>query len=91
MTTVGLSAEQQTDRWYAGSAEDRARMHLLRHCCGLYQGNHPFHNYTKRRLYRTPEAVSTAGTFLFILFFYLTMGSQVAQAAAVCLFHDVCV
>ncbi|KAL3133971.1 hypothetical protein ABBQ32_008415 [Trebouxia sp. C0010 RCD-2024] len=44
-----------------GSAEDEACMRLLRQCCSLYQGNHPFHNYTKRRLYRTLESPSTAG------------------------------
>ncbi|KAL0039788.1 hypothetical protein WJX77_008016 [Trebouxia sp. C0004] len=35
-----------------GSPEDKARMGLLRQCCSLFQGRHPFHNYTKRRLYR---------------------------------------
>ena len=57
----GCSEEQQTKHWCAGGADDQARMHLLRHCCSLYRGNHPFHNYTKRRLYRVPKAPSTTG------------------------------
>lgn len=57
-----VSAEQQTAILCAGSAEDKARMHLLRRCCSLFQGNHPFHNYTKRRLYRIPEAPPRTGT-----------------------------
>ena len=40
---------------HAGDAEDKARMNLLRQCCALFQGNHTFHNYTKRRLYRVPN------------------------------------
>ncbi|KAL0045471.1 hypothetical protein WJX82_007559 [Trebouxia sp. C0006] len=35
-----------------GSTVDDARMGLLRQCCSLFEGRHPFHNYTKRRLYR---------------------------------------
>ena len=44
-----------------GGTEDAARMRLLRQCCDLYQGNHPFHNYTKRRLYRPSEKRLPAG------------------------------
>lgn len=46
---------------YAGGPDDRARMDLLRQCCSMYEGNHPFHNYTKRRLYRTSETQSATG------------------------------
>lgn len=35
-----------------GSDEDARRLQLLRQCLALYEGSHPFHNYTKRRLYR---------------------------------------
>eukprot|EP00208_Stichococcus_sp_RCC1054_P004074 CAMPEP_0206148292 /NCGR_PEP_ID=MMETSP1473-20131121/36198_1 /ASSEMBLY_ACC=CAM_ASM_001109 /TAXON_ID=1461547 /ORGANISM="Stichococcus sp, Strain RCC1054" /LENGTH=546 /DNA_ID=CAMNT_0053545583 /DNA_START=349 /DNA_END=1989 /DNA_ORIENTATION=- len=37
-----------------GGEEDQRRLHLIRDCLALYKGSHPFHNYTKRRLYR-PE------------------------------------
>ena len=62
LTSVFLVVQQQTAILYAGSAEDKARMHLLRRCCNLFQGNHPFHNYTKRRLYRIPVAPPGPGT-----------------------------
>lgn len=35
-------------------------MDLLRECCTLYRGNNPFHNYTKRKLYRLPAATQPA-------------------------------
>lgn len=44
-----------------GSTEDNARMRLLRQCCTLFQGRHPFHNYTKRRLYRIRTADAARG------------------------------
>ena len=44
-----------------GSAEDKECLAALRQCCSLYQGNHPFHNYTKRRLYRIPTADAMSG------------------------------
>ncbi len=60
MSVVQLDAVvAYADSTYADSTEDKERMDLLRQCCSLYQGNHPFHNYTKRRLYRVP-AVETA-------------------------------
>jgi len=46
---------------HAGSTEDKARMGLLRQCCSLFQGRHPFHNYTKRRLYRIRTADTARG------------------------------
>ncbi|EIE24783.1 pseudouridine synthase [Coccomyxa subellipsoidea C-169] len=38
-----------------GSEEDRERLRLLRECLALYEGVHAFHNFTKRRLYRTSQ------------------------------------
>ena len=46
---------------HVGSTEDNARMRLLRQCCTLFQGRHPFHNYTKRRLYRIRTADAARG------------------------------
>lgn len=37
---------------HAGSAEDEAILDRLRGALTLFEGTHPFHNYTKRRLYR---------------------------------------
>ncbi|PSC73076.1 tRNA pseudouridine synthase [Micractinium conductrix] len=37
-----------------GGEADAARMALLRAAWERFQGTHPFHNYTKRRLYREP-------------------------------------
>ena len=54
----GLSSCSAT---HAGSTEDEARMRLLRQCCSLFQGRHPFHNYTKRRLYRIRTAHTAGG------------------------------
>ena len=39
----------------AGSADDAHRLERLRQCCQLFVGTSPFHNYTKRRLYRGPQ------------------------------------
>lgn len=36
----------------AGGAEDEATLERLRATLALFEGTHPFHNYTKRRLYR---------------------------------------
>ncbi|PRW32888.1 tRNA pseudouridine synthase [Chlorella sorokiniana] len=41
-----------------GSEADAARLELLRTAWERFQGTHPFHNYTKRRLYREPAAAS---------------------------------
>ena len=35
-----------------GGTEDAARLQLLRDTLALFEGTHPFHNYTTRRLYR---------------------------------------
>ena len=35
-----------------GGAEDAARLAALAECWASFEGHHPFHNYTKRRLYR---------------------------------------
>ncbi|KAI3430436.1 hypothetical protein D9Q98_005031 [Chlorella vulgaris] len=37
-----------------GGEADAARLALLRQAWESYQGTHPFHNYTRRRLYRGP-------------------------------------
>jgi hypothetical protein len=37
----------------AGGKEDEATLERLRSALQLFEGTHPFHNYTKRRLYRT--------------------------------------
>ena len=44
----------------AGSADDADRLHLLRRCCQLFVGTSPFHNYTKRRLYRGAQRATPA-------------------------------
>lgn len=36
----------------AGGKEDEATLERLRSALQLFEGTHPFHNYTKRRLYR---------------------------------------
>ncbi|BDA49208.1 probable tRNA pseudouridine synthase 1 at N-terminal half [Coccomyxa sp. Obi] len=38
-----------------GGEQDRERMRLLRECLALFEGVRPFHNFTKRRLYRAPQ------------------------------------
>lgn len=35
-----------------GGAEDAQRLALLSEAWASFEGSHPFHNYTKRRLYR---------------------------------------
>ncbi len=39
----------------AGREQDRERMRLLRECLALFEGVRPFHNFTKRRLYRASQ------------------------------------
>ena len=36
----------------AGGAEDAERLRLLRACLVAFEGQHAFHNFTQRRLYR---------------------------------------
>jgi hypothetical protein len=43
-----------------GGPEDAERLARLAQCWALFEGNHPFHNYTQRRLYRD-EAVARQG------------------------------
>jgi tRNA U38,U39,U40 pseudouridine synthase TruA len=43
----------------AGGKEDDERMLLLRECLRLCEGVHPFHNFTKRRLYRDSQRQHT--------------------------------
>lgn len=53
-----ISPALQTKRVFrcdSGGEEDRERMQLLRACLALFQGVRPFHNFTKRRLYRAPQ------------------------------------
>ena len=40
--------------WWGGTGgkEDDATLERLRSALQLFEGTHPFHNYTKRRLYR---------------------------------------
>ena len=66
---------------HAGGAEDQARMDLLRRCCSVYEGNHPFHNYTKRRLYRTPAPEPPQGQ--------LCCQSGHMQAPGFCIWSDI--
>lgn len=36
-----------------GGPEDATTLARLAECWASFEGHHPFHNYTKRRLYRT--------------------------------------
>ena len=47
-----LRHKQRRLRLGAGGAEDEATLERLRSALQLFEGTHPFHNYTKRRLYR---------------------------------------
>ncbi|KAK9814106.1 hypothetical protein WJX72_000771 [[Myrmecia] bisecta] len=42
--------------------ELEARVQKLRDCLNYFEGNHPFHNYTKRKLYRADVNYSQRGT-----------------------------